>query len=32
LHSNTFTPDEASLPVGVRVLTLSLLRWMATPR
>jgi amidohydrolase len=32
LHSNTFAPDEASLPVGVRVLTLSLLRWMASPR
>jgi amidohydrolase len=31
LHSNTFAPDEASLPVGVRVLTLSLLRWMASP-
>jgi amidohydrolase len=29
LHSNTFTPDEACLPVAVRVLTLSLLRWMA---
>jgi metal-dependent amidase/aminoacylase/carboxypeptidase family protein len=31
LHSNTFALDEASLPVGVRVLTLSLLRWMAAP-
>jgi amidohydrolase len=31
LHSNTFNPDEACLPVGVRVLTLSLLRWMASP-
>jgi amidohydrolase len=29
LHSNTFAPDEASLPVGVKVLTYSLLRWMA---
>ena len=29
LHSNTFAPDEAALPVGVKVLTLSLLRWMA---
>ncbi|MFM7239917.1 MAG: amidohydrolase [Cyanobium sp.] len=28
LHSNTFAPDEAALPVGVKVLTLSLLRWM----
>ena len=28
LHSNTFAPDEAALPVGVRVLALSLLRWM----
>ncbi|MBM5817775.1 MAG: amidohydrolase [Cyanobacteria bacterium K_Offshore_surface_m2_239] len=27
LHSNTFTPDEGCLPVGVKVLTLSLLRW-----
>jgi amidohydrolase len=27
LHSNTFAPDEACLPVGVKVLTLSLLRW-----
>jgi hypothetical protein len=31
LHSNTFAPDEASLAVGIRVLTLSLLRWMAAP-
>jgi amidohydrolase len=28
LHSNTFAPDEGCLPVGVKVLTLSLLRWM----
>jgi amidohydrolase len=28
LHSNTFAPDEAALPVGVQVLTWSLLRWM----
>ena len=28
LHSNTFAPDEGSLAVGVKVLTLSLLRWM----
>ena len=28
LHSNTFAPDEASMPVGIRVLTWSLLRWM----
>ncbi|MEB3243197.1 MAG: amidohydrolase [Cyanobacteriota bacterium] len=27
LHSNTFAPDEDCLPVGVKVLTLSLLRW-----
>jgi amidohydrolase len=27
LHSNTFTPDEGCLAVGVKVLTLSLLRW-----
>jgi amidohydrolase len=27
LHSNTFTPDEDCLAVGVKVLTLSLLRW-----
>lgn len=31
LHSNTFSPDEACLPVGVRLLTLSLLRWMGSP-
>jgi amidohydrolase len=29
LHSNSFAPDEACLPVGVKVLTGSLLRWMA---
>jgi amidohydrolase len=28
LHSNTFAPDERCLPVGVKVLVLSLLRWM----
>jgi amidohydrolase len=28
LHSNTFAPDEGALAVGVRVLSLSLLRWM----
>jgi metal-dependent amidase/aminoacylase/carboxypeptidase family protein len=27
LHSSTFAPDEGCLPVGVKVLTLSLLRW-----
>ncbi|MFM7087716.1 MAG: amidohydrolase [Cyanobium sp.] len=27
LHSNTFAPDEGCLEVGIRVLTLSLLRW-----
>ena len=32
LHSNTFAPDEGALAVGVRVLTLSLLRWMDRPR
>ncbi|QNI69293.1 amidohydrolase [Cyanobium sp. NS01] len=32
LHSNTFAPDEGGLAVGVRVLTLSLLRWMERPR
>jgi amidohydrolase len=32
LHSNTFAPDEAALPVGIRVLTLSLLRWMERQR
>jgi amidohydrolase len=31
LHSNTFALEESALPVGVRVLTLSLLRWMAAP-
>ncbi len=31
LHSSTFTPDEGCLPVGIRLLTLSLLRWMAAP-
>ena len=31
LHSNTFSPDEGCLPVGIRVLCLSLLRWMAAP-
>ncbi|MCP9775732.1 amidohydrolase [Cyanobium sp. WAJ14-Wanaka] len=29
LHSNTFAPDEAAIAVGIRVLTASLLRWMA---
>jgi metal-dependent amidase/aminoacylase/carboxypeptidase family protein len=28
LHSNTFEPDEGALAVGVKVLSLSLLRWM----
>ncbi len=28
LHSNSFDPDEGSLAVGVRTLTLSLLRWL----
>ncbi len=28
LHSNSFAPDEGALAVGVKVLTLSLLRWM----
>ena len=28
LHSNTFAPDESSIPVGVRVLTGSLLAAM----
>ena len=27
LHSNTFSPDEDCLAVGVKLLTLSLLRW-----
>jgi amidohydrolase len=31
LHSNTFNPHEDCLEVGVRVLTLSLLRWMERP-
>ena len=31
LHSSTFAPDERCLPVGVRVLVLSLLRWMENP-
>ena len=29
LHSNTFNPDEGSIAVGIQVLSLSLLRWMA---
>ncbi|MEB3271827.1 MAG: amidohydrolase [Synechococcus sp.] len=28
LHSNTFAPDERALAVGVKVLSLSLLRWL----
>jgi len=28
LHSNSFDPDEGALAVGVKVLSLSLLRWM----
>ena len=28
LHSNTFLADEGALEVGIRVLSLSLLRWM----
>jgi metal-dependent amidase/aminoacylase/carboxypeptidase family protein len=28
LHSNTFLADEGALEVGIRVLTLSLVRWM----
>ncbi|MFN7900300.1 MAG: amidohydrolase [Synechococcaceae cyanobacterium] len=28
LHSNSFAPDEGCLDVGVRVLSLSLLRWL----
>jgi amidohydrolase len=28
LHSSSFDPDEGSLSVGVRTLTLSLLRWL----
>jgi amidohydrolase len=31
LHSNAFAPDEGCLEVGVKVLTLSLLRWMERP-
>ena len=31
LHSNSFAPHEDCLAVGVRVLTLSLLRWMRQP-
>jgi amidohydrolase len=31
LHSNTFAPDEDCVAVGVKVLTLSLLRWMEHP-
>ncbi|MCX5946148.1 MAG: amidohydrolase [Cyanobacteria bacterium] len=29
LHSNSFDPDEGALAVGVKVLSLSLLRWLA---
>ena len=32
LHSSTFRPDEGCLAVGVKVLTLSLLRWMERQR
>ena len=32
LHSSTFMPDENSLAVGIRVITLTLLRWMERPR
>jgi len=28
LHSSTFQPDEGCLAVGIRVLSLTLLRWM----
>jgi metal-dependent amidase/aminoacylase/carboxypeptidase family protein len=28
LHSNSFDPDEGALAVGVKVLALSLLRWI----
>ena len=28
LHSNTFAADEASVAVGVEVLSASLLRWL----
>ena len=31
LHSNSFAPDEDCLAVGVKVLSLSLLRWLADP-
>ncbi|KEF41189.1 MAG: hydrolase [Cyanobium sp. CACIAM 14] len=31
LHSNSFDPDEGCLEVGVKVLALSLLRWMERP-
>jgi amidohydrolase len=31
LHSNSFTPDEGCLAVGIQVLTASLLRWMQEP-
>ncbi|MEB3199283.1 MAG: amidohydrolase [Synechococcaceae cyanobacterium] len=31
LHSNTFAPDEDCLAVGIRVLSLSLLRWLEAP-
>ncbi|AFY29318.1 amidohydrolase [Cyanobium gracile] len=31
LHSNSFDPDEGCLEVGIKVLTLSLLRWMELP-
>lgn len=31
LHSNSFDPDEGCLEVGIKVLTLSLLRWMEQP-
>ena len=32
LHSNTFNPDEGCLAVGVRLLALTLWRWMAQAR
>ena len=32
LHSNSFRPDEGCLAVGIRVLTLSLLRWRPPQR
>lgn len=31
LHSNSFDPDEGCLEVGIKVLALSLLRWMEHP-